>query len=53
MKFSKLFIGASVFAALMSVQTAEAQTGQPYIHDPSTLAECDGKFYTFGTGQGV
>lgn len=52
MKFSKLFIGASVFAALMSVQTAEAQTGQPYIHDPSTLAECDGKFYTFGTGQG-
>lgn len=52
MKFSKLFIGASVFSALMSVQTAEAQTGQPYIHDPSTLAECDGKFYTFGTGQG-
>lgn len=52
MKFSKLFIGASVFAALMSVQTAEAQTGQPYIHDPSTLAECDGMFYTFGTGQG-
>ena len=52
MKFRKLFIGASVFAALMSVQTAEAQTGQPYIHDPSTLAECDGKFYTFGTGQG-
>lgn len=24
----------------------------PYIHDPSTLAECDGKFYTFGTGGG-
>lgn len=52
MKYSKLFIGASVFAALMSVQTAEAQIGQPYIHDPSTLAECDGKYYTFGTGQG-
>lgn len=29
-----------------------AQTGQPYIHDPSTLAECDGKYYTFGTGSG-
>ena len=30
----------------------EAQVGQPYIHDPSTLAECDGKYYTFGTGGG-
>ena len=29
-----------------------AQTGAPYIHDPSTLAECDGKWYTFGTGGG-
>ena len=29
-----------------------AQTGNPYIHDPSTLAECDGKYYTFGTGGG-
>ena len=29
-----------------------AQTGAPYIHDPSTLAECDGKYYTFGTGGG-
>lgn len=32
--------------------TAFAQAGAPYIHDPSTLAECDGKFYTFGTGGG-
>ena len=31
---------------------AGAQTGAPYIHDPSTLAECDGKWYTFGTGGG-
>ena len=45
-------IGASVIAALMSVQNAEAQSGKPYIHDPSTLAECDGKYYTFGTGRG-
>ena len=29
-----------------------AQTGTPYIHDPSTIAECEGKFYTFGTGGG-
>lgn len=29
-----------------------AQSGQPYIHDPSTIAQCDGKYYTFGTGGG-
>lgn len=29
-----------------------AQSGYPYIHDPSTLAGCDGKWYTFGTGGG-
>lgn len=29
-----------------------AQQGAPYIHDPSTLTECDGKYYTFGTGGG-
>ncbi len=32
--------------------SAFAQIGAPYIHDPSTLAECDGKYYTFGTGGG-
>ena len=31
---------------------ASAQVGQLYIHDPSTIAECDGKYYTFGTGSG-
>ena len=29
-----------------------AQVGAPYIHDPSTIAECEGKYYTFGTGGG-
>lgn len=32
--------------------TAGAQVGNPYIHDPSTIAECDGRYYTFGTGGG-
>ncbi len=32
--------------------TCDAQTGAPYIHDPSTIAECGGKYYTFGTGGG-
>ena len=31
---------------------APALDGEPYIHDPSTIAVCDGKYYTFGTGGG-
>jgi len=31
---------------------ALALEGEPYIHDPSTITLCNGKFYTFGTGQG-
>lgn len=33
-------------------ETAVAQAGKPFIHDPSTIAECEGKYYTFGTGGG-
>lgn len=39
-------------AAMLLALSSHAQIGQPYIHDPSTLAECDGKYYTFGTGSG-
>ncbi|MDE7350228.1 MAG: family 43 glycosylhydrolase [Muribaculaceae bacterium] len=41
-------------AALMCLTAANvcAQTGEPYIHDPSTIMKCDGKYYTFGTGGG-
>ena len=42
----------SILAALTLSVAANAQVGAPYIHDPSTLAECDGKWYTFGTGGG-
>ena len=44
----------TTFAALLLAlaSAATAQVGQPWIHDPSTLAECDGKYYTFGTGSG-
>ena len=38
-------------AAALSI-SASAQIGSPYIHDPSTIVECDGKYYTFGTGSG-
>lgn len=48
MKRSVLFI----MALCLCVLCAKAQTGNLYIHDPSTIAECDGKYYTFGTGGG-
>ncbi|MEZ2337981.1 family 43 glycosylhydrolase [Mucilaginibacter sp. RCC_168] len=34
---------------LWSAGKTIAQIGKPFIHDPSTIAACDGKFYTFGT----
>jgi arabinan endo-1,5-alpha-L-arabinosidase len=33
-------------------QTLSAQVGKPFIHDPSTIVECEGKYYSFGTGGG-
>ena len=47
----KARISLIIAAAFISV-AASAQIGAPYIHDPSTIAECDGKYYTFGTGGG-
>ena len=41
--------------ALLSLclsRPALALDGEPYIHDPSTVVECDGKYYTYGTGGG-
>jgi len=35
---------------LSSSGLALALEGEPYIHDPSTVVECDGKYYTWGTG---
>ena len=40
---------------LLSVWLTEAviaQVGKPFIHDPSTIMECEGKYYTFGTRGG-
>ena len=42
----------TLLAVLAIAAAVNAQIGQPYIHDPSTIAECDGKYYTFGTGGG-
>jgi arabinan endo-1,5-alpha-L-arabinosidase len=45
-------LGASALMALLLSTTVSAQVGKPFIHDPSTIMECDGKYYTFGTGRG-
>ena len=38
------------WAFLWLVSTAFALDGQIGIHDPSTVVQCDGKYYTYGTG---
>ncbi|MDE6650309.1 MAG: family 43 glycosylhydrolase [Muribaculaceae bacterium] len=42
----------TIAAASFTAASISAQTGEPYIHDPSTIMKCDGKYYTFGTGGG-
>ena len=48
MKRTVLFL----IAFCLYVLSSNAQVGNPYIHDPSTIAACEGKYYTFGTGGG-
>lgn len=48
----KLYAAALIALLSSSAYEAEAQVGEPFIHDPSTIALCDGKYYTFGTGEG-
>ena len=38
---TKLFLVGAIALFCMS---AAAQVGHPYIHDPSTIQECDGKY---------
>ena len=45
-----IILSASIMC--MTAANAFSQTGEPYIHDPSTIMKCDGKYYTFGTGGG-
>ena len=52
MKKTILAAALAALASLMISNNAYAQTRKPYIHDPSTVMLCDGKYYTFGTGGG-
>ncbi len=44
----KFILAAAAILTLAS--TGLALDGQIQIHDPSTLVQCDGKYYTYGTG---
>ena len=51
----KFFVWVASLLALLSFSAphpAVALDGDPYIHDPSTVAYDNGKYYTFGTGGG-
>ena len=48
----KIFLLFFTLHSSFFISRSAAQVGAPYIHDPSTIAECDGKYYTFGTGGG-
>ena len=52
MKTRYLVTAASSLVYLLLSCPAMALEGEPYIHDPSNIMECDGKYYTFGTGGG-
>ena len=50
MKTKSILAGSIALVSALVPQMTFAQVGKPYIHDPSTIMECDGKYYTFGTG---
>lgn len=51
MKIRVKIFAIVLFSACLT-GTLNAQIGKPFIHDPSTIMESDGKYYTFGTGGG-
>ncbi len=52
MKRLYILAAAIVLMALSAISANAQLKGNIFIHDPSTIAECDGKYYTFGTGSG-
>jgi arabinan endo-1,5-alpha-L-arabinosidase len=52
MKSRILAAAVPTLLSLWLSSPASALDGYVFIHDPSTVVRCDGKFYTFGTGGG-
>lgn len=46
---NRIKAGATFLLMVCFTFTLTAQIGKPFIHDPSTIVECEGKYYTFGT----
>ncbi len=51
-KRSSIICSSISFITFFVTIAASAQIGWPFIHDPSTIMECEGKYYTFGTRGG-
>lgn len=49
MKLIIKIISSVTLFTIWSMGALKAQIGKPFIHDPSTIVQCDGKYYTFGT----
>ena len=50
---TRIFYVAGMIGGMLAFSgNIDAQSGKPFIHDPSTIVECEGKYYTFGTGGG-
>lgn len=45
MKTKAILLGTAALMFTLTSEKAIAQIGTPYIHDPSTIMECDGKYY--------
>jgi arabinan endo-1,5-alpha-L-arabinosidase len=53
MKPNLLVAAALILLSFSAARPVTAQlSGEPYIHDPSTVVYDNGKYYTFGTGSG-
>jgi arabinan endo-1,5-alpha-L-arabinosidase len=52
MKLRIKILGATALLFVLLTKAVTAQIGKPFIHDPSTITLCDGKYYTFGTRGG-
>ena len=52
MKKIYILAASAILMALSAISASAQIVGNIFIHDPSTIIECDGKYYTFGTRGG-
>src|SRR5690349_24101982 len=52
MKLKNKIKGIATVFTLLLTGSVIAQIGKPFIHDPSSIMVCDGKYYTYGTRGG-